>query len=240
MRTNLKNVILAGVGLVAVAALVLGIYVFRAGTSVIRGAPGPAPDVQTIQARAATGNAAAQNALGDLYAKGEGFPQNYDEALKWYRSAAEKEFAEAQYNLGVLYETGLSVTRDEAEAAKWHRKAAEQGHTGAAYNLAALYATGRGVLRDAAEAAKWYRQAAEQGDSLAQYNLAWRYEVGKGVSVDRPEAYKWHKLAARQGIADAAQALEDLKKQMTREEITEGQRRVATFIVRKPDSTSSK
>ncbi len=240
MRTNVRNVICVGVGLLVVAALVLGIFLFRARSSVFRGAPGPALDVQTIQATAAAGNATAQNALGDLYAKGERLPQNFGEALKWYRSAAEQGFAEAQYNLGVLYESGLSVTRDEAEAAKWHRKAAEQGHTGAAYNLAALYATGRGVTRDAAEAAKWYRQAAEQGDSLAQYNLARRYEVGKGVPVDTVEAYKWHRLAARQGIADAAQALENLKKQMTREEMTEGQRRFATFIVRKPASAMVK
>ena len=75
---------------------------------------------------------------------------------------------------------------------------------------------------------------------MAQYNLARRYEVGNGVSVDKAEAYKWHRLAARQGIADAAKALDDLKNQLTGEEITEGQRRFATFIVRKPPSASSK
>ncbi len=75
---------------------------------------------------------------------------------------------------------------------------------------------------------------------MAQYNLARRYEVGNGGSVDKAEAHKWHRLAARQGIADAAKALDDLKNRLTGEEITEGQRRFATFIVRKPPSASSK
>jgi TPR repeat protein len=102
-----------------------------------------------------------------------------------------------------------------------------------------MYATGRGVPHDATEAARWYRKAAEQGDSLAQYNLARRYEVGKGVPVDRVEAYKWHKLAARQGIEDAAEALDNLKGQMTREEISEGERRSSKFIAGKPAPRAS-
>ena len=233
-----KNGIWAGTGLLAVAIVVMGIFLFRAGTKVVPGAP--APDVTTIRAKAEAGNAAAQNALGDLCAKGEWVPQSYGEAFKWYYSAAEKGIADAQYNLAVLYETGLGVTRDEAEAVKWHRKAAEQRHSGAEYNLAAMYATGRGVPRDATEAANLYRQAAEQGDALAQYNLARRYEVGKGVPVDRVEAYKWHKLAARRGIEDAVNAMNDLKGQMTRAEISEGERRSGAFIAPNPAPASSK
>jgi len=33
-----------------------------------------------------------------MYDKGQGVPQDYAEALKWYRKAAEQGFAEAQYN----------------------------------------------------------------------------------------------------------------------------------------------
>jgi TPR repeat protein len=232
--TKSKRMMVAGIGFLTVVVALGGTILFSAGKKPAARAPRPAPDVQRIRAAAEGGDATAQNVLGDLYAKGEGVPQNYGEAFKWYRSAAEKDVADAQYNLAVLYETGLGVTRDEAEAMKWHRKAAEQGHAGAEYNLAAMYATGRGVSQDATKAAEWYRKAAEQGDSLAQYNLARRYEVGKGVPVDRVEPYKWHKLAARQGIEDAAQALDSLKGQMTREEISEGERRSSKFIAGKP------
>ena len=57
------------------------------------------------------------------------------EAVKWYRKAAEQNFAEAQYNLGVCYDNGQGVAKDYAEAVKWYRKAAEQNHAQAQYNL---------------------------------------------------------------------------------------------------------
>jgi len=233
-KTKSKRAVLAGIGVLVFVVALGGMMLFSTGKKAVARAPVPAPDVRKIRDAAEGGSATAQNVLGDLYAKGEGVPQNYGEAFKWYRSAAEKNVADAQYNLAVLYETGLGVTRDEAEAVKWHKKAAEQGHAGAEYNLAAMYATGRGVPHDATEAVRWYRKAAEQGDPLAQYNLGRRYEVGKGVPVDRVEAYKWQKLAARQGLEDAVTALITLKGQMTREEISEGERRSSKFVGGKP------
>ena len=38
-----------------------------------------------------------------MYAKGQGTPQNYAEALKWFRLAANQGDADAQYNLGLVY-----------------------------------------------------------------------------------------------------------------------------------------
>ena len=46
------------------------------------------------------GNAPAQYALGLRYDKGEGVPQDYKEAVKWFRLSAEQGNARAQYNLG--------------------------------------------------------------------------------------------------------------------------------------------
>ena len=43
----------------------------------------------------------AQFNLGNRYAKGLGVPQDYKEAVKWYRLSAEQGVAQAQYNLGV-------------------------------------------------------------------------------------------------------------------------------------------
>ena len=36
-----------------------------------------------------------------MYDNGEGVPQDYAEAVKWYRLAAEQGDARAQYNLGL-------------------------------------------------------------------------------------------------------------------------------------------
>ena len=40
---------------------------------------------------------------GTMYHHGEGVAQNYDEAVKLYRMAADQGYAGAQYNLGVMY-----------------------------------------------------------------------------------------------------------------------------------------
>ncbi|MBO7224189.1 MAG: sel1 repeat family protein, partial [Kiritimatiellae bacterium] len=65
------------------------------------------------------------------YYNGLGVQQDYAEAVKWFRKAAEQGHAGAQYRLGICYGKGLGVPQDHEEAAKWVRKAAEQGDAGA-------------------------------------------------------------------------------------------------------------
>ena len=48
------------------------------------------------------GHAGAQCNLGAMYANGQGVPQNFKEALVWYRKAADQGDAGAQFNLGVM------------------------------------------------------------------------------------------------------------------------------------------
>ena len=49
------------------------------------------------------GIAGAQHFLGFMYGAGLGVPQDYAEAVRWYRRAAEQGDASAQNNLGVMY-----------------------------------------------------------------------------------------------------------------------------------------
>ena len=44
-----------------------------------------------------------------MYDKGEGVPQDYKEATKWYRLAAEQGDASAQTKLGYMYDHGQGV-----------------------------------------------------------------------------------------------------------------------------------
>jgi TPR repeat protein len=88
---------------------------------------------------------------------------NFEEAVKWYRKAAEQGDAVAQYKLARMYKNGEGVTLDYAEAVKWYIKAADQGNEFAQTNLGLMYYSGRGVTEDDAEAVKWFRKAAEQG-----------------------------------------------------------------------------
>ncbi len=48
-------------------------------------------------------HASAQYNLGVSYAKGQGVPKDDQQAVFWYRKAAEQEDAGAQHNLGLMY-----------------------------------------------------------------------------------------------------------------------------------------
>ena len=66
------------------------------------------------------GNASAQSNLGVMYENGDGVPQDYPIAVKWYSLAAEQEFEYVQVRLGDVYYNGtLGVPRDYSTAVKW-------------------------------------------------------------------------------------------------------------------------
>jgi tetratricopeptide (TPR) repeat protein len=74
-----------------------------------------------------------------MYVYGEGVDQNYEEALKWYKKAANQGHGEASIMLGQMYYSGDGVAQNKKEALKWYQKGAEQGYTDAIYNLGVLY-----------------------------------------------------------------------------------------------------
>jgi TPR repeat protein len=80
----------------------------------------------------------AQYNLGVCYDKGEGVSKDPVEAAKWYRKAAEQNFANAQYNLGVSYDNAEGVAKDYVEAYKWRLLAARQGNEDAKKTMTML------------------------------------------------------------------------------------------------------
>ncbi len=79
-----------------------------------------------LSALAEQGDASAQILLGVMYANGEGVPQDYAEAARWYRLAADQGLAAAQLNLGVKYRNGEGTPQDFVEAHMWANLAASQ------------------------------------------------------------------------------------------------------------------
>ena len=61
-----------------------------------------------------------------MYADGDGVPQDYAEALRWYGLAAEQGDANAQYGLGLMYANGWGVPKENVEAHMWFNLAAAQ------------------------------------------------------------------------------------------------------------------
>ncbi len=68
----------------------------------------------------------AQNVLGEIYMYGEGISQDFDEAAKWFRLAAEQHHRRAQFMLGVLHWSGDGVPQDYDKAVKWFRLAEDR------------------------------------------------------------------------------------------------------------------
>ena len=52
-----------------------------------------------------------------MYQTGKNVTQDYKEAVKWYRMAAEQGDAQAQNSLGVMYANGEGVIQDYKEEA---------------------------------------------------------------------------------------------------------------------------
>ncbi len=128
--------------------------------------------------------AAAQLALAELYATGQGIARDNQQYIFWARKAADQGYAVAQDALGYVYLEGRGVPEDDQQAAAWFRKAADQGYAFAQFSLGAMYANGRGVPEDDQQAVAWYRKAAEYGLPDARYSLGLAYETGRGVPQD--------------------------------------------------------
>ena len=128
--------------------------------------------IEKLVSLANTGNAWAQTNLGNLYQRGQGVTLN--EAIKWYRLAAEQGNVEAQTNLGRLFSAGLIFPKhytdapNYKEAVPWLRVAAEHGIINAQNTLGYMYANGKGGLpKNSIIAHAFYILAAKNGHILA-------------------------------------------------------------------------
>lgn len=157
-------------------------------------------NIVTLMLKAKSGEAEAQNALGEAYYDGKGVTENLTEAVKWFTKAAEQENAKAENNLGNCYYYGYGVYKDYGEAVKWYTKAAEQGNAEAQNSLGYYYEIDELNPKKAVE---WYTKAAEQGLPMAQCNLGICYENGDGVEKNLEETVKWYTKAANQEYAKA-------------------------------------
>lgn len=154
--------------------------------------------LDSTKARAASGDAVAQNQLGVWYERGIYFKADPAQAAHWYRLAAHGGYAVAQNNLGVLYNRGAGVPLDRKMAVHWYAKAAEQGHGWAQANLAWAYQYGSIGEPDFDKARYWLTRSAEGGLADAQARLG-RFLMTRATSDDeRVAASAWLEKAAAQ------------------------------------------
>ncbi len=168
-----------------------------------------------LLARANSGDAAAQVAVGEQYAQ-----------------AAATEHDKTQ------------MADDYQQELAWYRKAADQNNISGEMHLAALYRDGggRAIPRDMEQAAAWYRRAADQGDVTAQGTLGVLYSMGQGVPHSYVEAYFWLDLAA--SVKGPSQEKYAANRQMigeriTADELSDVQDRVAAWKAAHPRPESA-
>lgn len=88
-----------------------------------------------------------------------------EEALGWYRKAAEQGDAAGEYGVGAMVLAGEGVNKDPGQAWFWFSRAADRKYGPAIIALANAHIRGamgaEPVAPDAARAAEWLRKAAE-------------------------------------------------------------------------------
>lgn len=149
-----------------------------------------------LRRSADAGYAPAQVLLAEILDRSE-----FDEeAVSYYRKAADQGNADGQFGLGSMYSIGEGVKKDLGAARRWITLAAEQGHKQAIGVLAQAFIAGQlGVSeqeRQGEDARRWIRKAADAGYLPAIDSLILAYRNGAiGLEADSAEADRWQAKA---------------------------------------------
>ena len=98
-----------------------------------------------------------------MHARGDGIPENAEEAAFWYEKAAEQGHSKAQTNLANIYLSGKGVKQDYKLAYKWYSRATRQRDSFAQANLGWLFENGLGVKKDIVQAYIWFSVSVHNG-----------------------------------------------------------------------------
>ena len=135
---------------------------------------------------AQAGIANAQLDMGIIYNNALGVPQDVDEAMRWYRLAAEQGHPDAMNRLGFTYQRLVPPNFEEARI--WYEHASALGSLQATNNLGLLYMDRQGVPQDYAEARRQFEIAIAEGHANSMHNLGIMYQNGQGGPVDHVAA----------------------------------------------------
>jgi len=190
-----------------------------AGPAAPRRNAAKAESATAYRAAAEQGFPQAQYNLALMYLEGRDVARDAQEAFAWMNKAALRGHAQAQYALGLMYERGDGTERDYRQALLWYLRSAEQDIVESQQRLGTLYERGLGTNPSREQAQLWYERAAAANNGRAFYNLGLLHaDLGH-----RAAAYQWLILAERGGIQDARRARDELRTQMTPQQIAQAE-----------------
>jgi len=159
-----------------------------------------------FQVAANAGHAQAMFELGLIYENGKIVERDNQEAVKWFKAAAEKDDAGAILRLGDMCFYRRGIKQNFGQALAWYSRLLTQ-FPHAQRNMAYIWQHGLGTKQSLALAHEYYAMAAEQ-DPESQCCLAYLYERGLGIEQDLSVAEQWYSRAAcegnQRGIAKSA------------------------------------
>jgi len=180
-------------------------------------------ETKALITKAEAGDINAQFFVGSAYDSGKGAPRDGNEAVRWYRMAAERGHVEAQNSLGSVFQ----AEKRYEEALPWYEKASAQGHALATNNLAYLYDLGLGVKQDRRKGFELYSRAADLGWAEAMWNIANMYGAGQLGEKDLVAACIWafraRKFAApheRQLLTHLGRVIPYFERSLSAEQLT--------------------
>ena len=141
--------------------------------------------------------------IGELFYDGKEIEQSYEEAIKWWRLAADANSGYAKYMLGDCYKNGQGVERSYEESVKWYKMAIDNNFIYAYVSLGKLYETGQGIEKSYKKAVELYNIAAKHNYKKAMRCLGDCYRYGLGVKRSYSNAVKWYKMAIEQHDQEA-------------------------------------
>ena len=119
--------------------------------------------------------------------------EKYEDAFRYFKTAASKYHIEALNRLGECYLNGNGIEKNYPLAVECFQKVlmTADGHPAANYNIACCYLYGQGVKKDSEKAFAHFANAADMGHIDAQNGLAVLYLTGEGVKMNNSNAFNW-------------------------------------------------
>jgi TPR repeat protein len=175
-------------------------------------------EIDRLIKRAQGGDARSQFVLGLRYDSGKGVPCDGDQAIQWFRKAADQGF-----DLAIKKLRTIELKQSQSQPAKpTNRPSMDQSikqqkppkQIGDSRKNSSLDDLGKKAnLLAQAEKSEINKllERAQGGDARAQYTLGMRYDTGYMVPRDKEKAIYWYRKAANQGFWLAEEKLKTME-----------------------------
>ncbi|OHT10207.1 hypothetical protein TRFO_20596 [Tritrichomonas foetus] len=122
--------------------------------------------------------------------------QDPEEVIFYLKQACELNFTKALYSLGVHYSR---TEKDYVKAFEYFHKAADLGDADAMEKVGEYLGHGKGTEMNQKKSFEMFKIAAEQGNVDAMYNLGVCYKEGRGCLVNKNKSSECFEKAAKRG-----------------------------------------